>query len=300
MHVNLTRGADGATASGAEHVLKLNYTSLQHAVAPVDAIASSGSDAALAGAPGRRARAARAAAPRRVGLRPRRARAVPWLRADGGRRAAGEPFANGGGAALAGPARRACCRRPARSVALTGDAISTAGALAYGFGELGWAAALCGPGPGIVGSGSRFGHGGMVALDSAHTALALGAATVIVPRMSRGDPRARSPWAVPSHADRARAAARAAIVALPAGEAVRELRGHAHDWRQRAADVEGYGASGLPAESMGRTLMDDPLFFAAALSAGALLGELARERIVSWQSRCARRGLRARWRNPRP
>src|SRR5688572_17732592 len=35
VHVNLTRGLGGAGAEGA-HVMKLNYTSLQHAVHPVE------------------------------------------------------------------------------------------------------------------------------------------------------------------------------------------------------------------------------------------------------------------------
>ncbi len=35
VHVNLTRGLNGDGASGA-HVMKLNYTSLQHAVRPVE------------------------------------------------------------------------------------------------------------------------------------------------------------------------------------------------------------------------------------------------------------------------
>ena len=35
VHANLTRGLDGAGTPGA-HVMKLNYTSLQHAVAPVE------------------------------------------------------------------------------------------------------------------------------------------------------------------------------------------------------------------------------------------------------------------------
>ena len=35
VHVNLTRGLDGSGAEGA-HVMKLNYTSLQHAVHPVE------------------------------------------------------------------------------------------------------------------------------------------------------------------------------------------------------------------------------------------------------------------------
>ena len=72
-----------------------------------------------------------------------------------------------------------------------GEAITTAGALHHGLRTLGWDAAVCGPGPGIVGSGSSLGHGGMVALDSAHVALALGCPTLLVARMSSGDERAR-------------------------------------------------------------------------------------------------------------
>ena len=72
-----------------------------------------------------------------------------------------------------------------------GEAITTAGALHHGLRTLGWDAAVCGPGPGIVGSSSPLGHGGMSALDSAHAALALGCPTLLVARMSSGDDRAR-------------------------------------------------------------------------------------------------------------
>ena len=40
VHVNLTRGLDGV-ASGEEHVIKLNYSSLQHPVEPVEGIGAS-------------------------------------------------------------------------------------------------------------------------------------------------------------------------------------------------------------------------------------------------------------------
>ena len=35
VHVNLSRGLEGGGEAGEEHVIKLNYTSLQHPVAPV-------------------------------------------------------------------------------------------------------------------------------------------------------------------------------------------------------------------------------------------------------------------------
>jgi hypothetical protein len=48
-----------------------------------------------------------------------------------------------------------------------------------------------------------------------------------------------------------------------------------HDWRRVEVDLAGYSVSGLPAETMGRSLSEDPLFFAAALAGGAVLAGLA-------------------------
>ena len=64
-----------------------------------------------------------------------------------------------------------------------------------------------------------------------------------------------------------------ALVAPPENEPV-DIDGH--EVRRRAADLDGYLASGLPARTMGRSLDEDPLFFAAALAGGALLGEMIR------------------------
>jgi len=47
-----------------------------------------------------------------------------------------------------------------------------------------------------------------------------------------------------------------------------------HDWRRAPVDMPAYLASGLPAETMGRVLMEDPLFFGAALAGGTVLAEL--------------------------
>ena len=55
-----------------------------------------------------------------------------------------------------------------------GEAITTAGAIHHGMRESGWDAAVCAPGPGIIGSATALGHGGMAALDSVHAAAALG------------------------------------------------------------------------------------------------------------------------------
>ncbi len=149
------------------------------------------------------------------------------------------------------------------------EAISTAGGLHAGLTALGWDAAIAGPGPGILGSATALGHGGLVALDSAHAALALGATTVVVPRMSSGDPRAAPPRPLPPHPTVLRLMLRPAIVALPEGES-RSFRASTRP-RVGAADVDGYVDSGLPARTMGREIEEDDLFFRASLAGGSVL-----------------------------
>ena len=51
-----------------------------------------------------------------------------------------------------------------------------------------------------------------------------------------------------------------------------------HDWRRARVDLPAYAGCGLPAETMGRGLAEDPLFFAAALAGGSVLAELVAER----------------------
>jgi len=151
------------------------------------------------------------------------------------------------------------------------EAITTAGALHAGFGALGWDAAIAGPGPGILGSATTLGHGGLAALDSAHAALALGCTTVVVPRMSSGDPRPRHRGL--SHHTRTvlELVLGPVLVALPRGDEV-ELPGDASP-RAVDPDLEGYAASGLPAHTMGRSMSEDELFFRAALAGGTVLAE---------------------------
>jgi hypothetical protein len=64
---------------------------------------------------------------------------------------------------------------------------------------------------------------------------------------------------------------RPALVALPPGEAARELPGPGHEPRTGEADLDGYLASGLPARTMGRGPDEDELFFRAALAGGSVL-----------------------------
>jgi hypothetical protein len=165
------------------------------------------------------------------------------------------------------------------------EAITTAGALHDGLAEERWDVALAGPGPGILGSGSALGHGGIVALDSAHAALALGCPTVLTARMSSGDPRERHRGL--SHHTRTVLELLLRPVTLPVppgarlfsemdgiGPALDAARAAGHEVVEAAVDVDGYRASGLPTRTMGRTFDEDRLFFAAALAAGGALAQL--------------------------
>lgn len=294
VHVNLTRGLEGGGASDA-HVMKLNYTSLQHPVEPVEL-----DDAPQEGAPqppalivslhGHVAPAAWAASQVRPGLR--------------------VGFVQGAGAALPGALSRdlaelrergLICGHVSAGSAYGGEheAISVAGALDAAARRLGWDAAIVGPGPGILGSATRLGHGAMAALDAAHAALSLGLPTLVCPRLSSSDPRERHRGL--SHHSAIVLELLLGAVRVPVPEAELEgwplldveapeggsaqaalddlieiCRGR-HDIAVEGIDLAGYAASGLPATTMGRALGEDPLFFAAPLAAGrALAGVLDR------------------------
>jgi hypothetical protein len=297
IHVNLTRGLAGEGVEGAS-VMKLNYTSLQHAILPVEderlalpvqrpvaVLALHGQLAAVAWAFAQRAESMRLGYVQTEGgaLPGGHSRTVRDLRRRG--LLAGHLTA---GAAFGGD----------------GEAITTAGALHHGLRTLGWDAAVCGPGPGIVGSRSSLGHGGMSALDSAHVSLALGCQTLLVARMSSGDDRVRHrgishhtltvldlllepvsvalPAGMRSPVGTDLRAGLGAVFggampsrSVPALDVERPARIARHDWRRAAIDLPAYAASGLPTSTMGRALAEDPLFFGAALAGGAALAELA-------------------------
>jgi len=265
VHANLTRGLHGESAPGA-HVMKLNYSSLQHAVAPVEGEelrVPLGRPVAVLQLHGQLAPLAWALHQARPNTR------AGYVQTAGGAlpgaiSATVAELLDGGLLAdhvTAGPAYGA--RK---------EAITTAGAIHHGLAEAGWDVALVGPGPGILGSGSALGHGGLAALDSAHAALALGCPTLLVARMSQGDPRPRH-RGLSHHTKTVLDLLLAPVtVALPPGApAVEPGR---HELRGARADLDGYRSSGLPARTMGRDLDEDRLFFAAALAAGTALGEM--------------------------
>ena len=268
VHVNLTRGLGGAGQQGA-HVMKLNYTSLQHAVDPVEGpqlAVPLARPAGVFGLHGQLAPLAWAIGRARPGLR------VGYVQTAGGAlpgamsRVVGQLRERGLLAAhvTAGPAYGG-----------EREAVSAPGAMHHGVRDDGWDVVLCGPGPGILGSASALGHGGMAALDSAHATIALGCETVLVARMSSGDPRERHRGISHHTLTVLDLLLAPAIVALPAGADPELPDDYRHRVLRVPVDLDAYAASGLPARTMGRDLREDPDFFAAALAAGGALAQLA-------------------------
>jgi len=277
VHVNLTRGLEGSGVEGDAHVMKLNYTSLQHPVEPVegneDRLFLSGSGQGK----GTGEQLSVAVLPLHGHLAPAAwavAQAAPGARIG---------FVQTAGGALPGPFSRDVRELRERGL-LAGhvtaapayggehEALSTIGALDAA-GQLDWDAVLVGPGPGIIGSDTAYGHGGMAALDSAHAALSLGAPTLISPRLSSADPRSRH-LGLSHHTRTVLELLLAEVeVAVPEGEPeiAEGLDAFGHRVLSAPADLDGYGASGLPTTTMGRSLLQDPLFFAAPLATGTVL-----------------------------
>ena len=281
VHVNLTRGLEGG-GEGDAHVMKLNYTSLQHPVDPAerpnsrfqgpdmqDKGTTRSTPVAVLPLHGHLAPAAWAAA-----------QAAPGLRVG---------YIQTGGGALPGSfsrnvkqlrGRELLCGHITAAPSYGGEheSLSTVGALDAAATDLEWDAILVGPGPGIIGSDTAYGHGGMSALENAHAALSLGLPTLISPRLSSSDPRERHQGL--SHHTRTvlQLLLAPVAVAIPeeAPEIAAALEPFDHQVEQVAVDLKGYAATDLPSSTMGRSLQDDPLFFAAPLAAGTFLARVAR------------------------
>jgi hypothetical protein len=282
VHVNLTRGLDGDGAPADEHVIKLNYTSIQHPVDPVELPVRLSPAMGGKGAPEREeASMPVLVLPLHGHLAPAAwAAAQAWPDAKVG-------YVQTGGGALPGSLSRdvaelrergLLCGHITAAPAYGGEheAISVAGALDAAVNRLGWDAVIAGPGPGIIGSDTRLGHGGIAALDTAHASLALCLPALISPRLSSTDPRERH-RPVSHHTLTVLELLLGAVeIPVPTNEPVpiailATAAGWRHRLREAPADLAGYAASGLPAKTMGRSLEEDPLFFAAALAAGAAL-----------------------------
>jgi hypothetical protein len=136
------------------------------------------------------------------------------------------------------------------------DCVSVWSALAWARAQ-GHDVAVCAVGPGIVGTGSRLGHGGMAATAASNAATALGGRPVLALRVSEADPRERHQGL--SHHAQAVLDTALVEVAVPSP----------HDtvgWREACVD--------LPLAHMGRGPDEDEAFFASAYAAGNLAAQL--------------------------
>jgi hypothetical protein len=152
------------------------------------------------------------------------------------------------------------------------ECVSAASALLYAAAE-GFDVVVCAIGPGIVGTGSTFGHGGLAAADAANAAAALHGMPILAVRASERDPRARH-QGVSHHAR--------AVVELCLGEVIVPWPAgyEAPPWLEPRVEIDVSGwedaCAGLPLAHMGRGPQEDPLFFATAFAAGRVAADRIR------------------------
>jgi Protein of unknown function (DUF3866) len=151
------------------------------------------------------------------------------------------------------------------------DCVSPASALVWAKAH-GADAVVCAVGPGLVGTGSPFGHGGLAVAAAANAAAALGGQAVIAPRVSERDERERH-QGVSHHT---RAALRLCLGELRVAWPIDLVGG---DWHEAIVTVDTAGwqdrCAGLPLSHMGRGPSEDPWFFACAYAAGRVARDLA-------------------------
>jgi Protein of unknown function (DUF3866) len=257
LYANLTRGLD-RSAENEAHVMKLPYTPLQHAVRHAEEDGAQRD--VLGGLPvvccSLHSQVAPACAGVGEGIR------IAYVQLAGG----ALPVSLSD-TVRALRARRLVERSVAVGACIDGDiaCVSTAAALVWAV-EQGFQAVVCGIGPGIVGTASPWGHGGLAAAEAVTTARTLGGKPILAVRYSEGDPRERHRGL--SHHTRAVLALAGDVEVgwpegLPAPEGLHNpVRVDVSGWEDACA--------GLPLSHMGRGPAEDPWFFAVAYGAGRL------------------------------
>lgn len=139
-----------------------------------------------------------------------------------------------------------------------GDADLVSAAAAFAWAASRHDAIVCAVGPGIVGTGTRLGHGALALADAANVAGALGGCPVLAVRASCADSRERH-HGVSHHAQ--------AVLDLCLVDVSVASDADGEGWEEACA--------GLPLLHMGRGPADDPAFFRAAFAAGVVARALA-------------------------
>ena len=263
LYVNLTRGLELAAEPGA-HVMKLPYTPLQHAVRHAEEEAGTGPEA-LGSLP--------------VVCCSLHSQVAPVCAALGTDLAVAYVQLAGGAlpVSLSDTVRTLRDRGHLRAAIAPGSTVdgdvacvSVASALLWCEGS-GMDAVVCSIGPGVVGTNSQMGHGGVAAAEAANATSALGGTPILAPRLSDADERDRH-RGVSHHTLAAIELSLGAVkIAWPAGRPVPSEVGAVEE-----VDVSGWEAAcaALPLAHMGRGPAEDPAFFAAAFAAGRLARSL--------------------------
>jgi Protein of unknown function (DUF3866) len=263
LYANLTRGLDLPPAEGA-HVMKLPYTPLQAAALHAEEAGPLADD--LDGMPVVCCSLHSQLAPACAGLGGELR--VAYVQVPGG--SLPLPLSD---AVRALQERRLLATTVSAGACFGGDveSVGVASALAWAA-AAGHDAVVCAIGPGIVGTGSRLGHGGLAAAEAVNAAAALGGSPVLAARVSSADERERH-RGVSHHTQSVLALCSGGVtVAWPAG-----LEAPAWVEPRQEVDVEGWedACAGLPLSHMGRSPAEEPWFFAAAFAAGRLAQSLA-------------------------
>ena len=255
LYANLTRGL-GLDPDAGAHVMKLPYTPLQHAVrhAEEDGV----SLASLNGLPIVCCSLHSQVGPAAAGI-------------AGGRRVAYVQVPGGALPVSLSDTVRALRERGlveapvAVGACVAGDVACVSAAAAFVWAaQEGFDAVVCSIGPGIVGTASPWGHGGLSVAEAVVTARALGGRPVLAVRYSEGDPRERH-RGLSHHTQAVLTLAGDVEVGWPEGLEIPEGLEHVS-----AVPVAGWedACTGLPLSHMGRGPDDDPWFFAVAFAAG--------------------------------
>jgi Protein of unknown function (DUF3866) len=147
------------------------------------------------------------------------------------------------------------------------DCVNVFSALVVAY-ERGANVVVCGIGPGVIGTGTRFGHGGMAAANAVFAAHALGGRPVLALRLSERDSRERH-QGLSHHSEAVLSLCGGSCrAAWPDGCPIE----HQITEKADAVDVSDWeeACAGLPLLHMGRGPREDPWFFAAAFAAGRL------------------------------
>ena len=257
LHANLTRGLGLRSEPGA-HVMKLPYTSLQHAV--VHAEEQGLGRRSLDGLPVVCCSLHSQVAPVCAGIGP--GKRIAYAQVPGG--ALPVSFSD---TLRVLRTHDLIERTIAVGPCFDGDVacVSTAAALLWAADE-GFDAVVCAIGPGIVGTSSPWGHGGLAAAEAFVTARTLGGTPVLAVRYSEADPRERH-RGLSHHTRSLVALAGEGEIGwpsdLPKPDELAEVTPvEVGDWREEC--------DGLPLSHMGRGPEEDPWFFAVAFAAGRL------------------------------